>query len=115
MSSDYARSEFRNGDPLTAEDVIFSFERYKGAAANELKTQVKKVEAVDPHRVRFHLHEPWPDFMATFDARNGSRLDRPEGVHREGRRRWVQAASGRGGAVSIRESGPRRRPDPGGQ
>ena len=57
---------FHNGDPLTAEDVVFSFERYKGAAANELKTRVKQVEAVDPHRVRFHLQAPWPDFMATF-------------------------------------------------
>ena len=57
---------FHNGDPFTAADVIFSFQRYKGAAANELKTRVREVEAVDPHRVRFHLHEPWPDFMATF-------------------------------------------------
>jgi peptide/nickel transport system substrate-binding protein len=57
---------FHNGDPFTAEDVVFSFERYKGAAANELKTRVKQVEVVDPHLVRFHLQEPWPDFMATF-------------------------------------------------
>jgi peptide/nickel transport system substrate-binding protein len=57
---------FHNGDPLTAEDVVFSFQRYKGAAANELKTRVKAVEAVDTHRVRFHLQEPWPDFMANF-------------------------------------------------
>ena len=32
---------FHNGAPLTADDVVFSFERYKGAAANELKTRVK--------------------------------------------------------------------------
>jgi peptide/nickel transport system substrate-binding protein len=57
---------FHNGDPLTAADVVFSFQRYKGAAANEFKTRVRAVEAVDPHRVRFHLHAPWPDFMATF-------------------------------------------------
>jgi peptide/nickel transport system substrate-binding protein len=57
---------FHNGDPFTAADVVFSFQRYKGAAANELKTRVRDVEVVDPHRVRFHLQEPWPDFMATF-------------------------------------------------
>jgi peptide/nickel transport system substrate-binding protein len=57
---------FHNGDPFTAEDVVFSFERYKGAAANELKARVRAVEAVDPHRVRFHLQAPWPDFMATY-------------------------------------------------
>src|SRR4030095_1443457 len=31
---------FHNGDPLTAEDVKFSFERYKGAGATTLKARV---------------------------------------------------------------------------
>ncbi len=57
---------FHNGDPLTAEDVAFSFQRYKGAAANEFKSRVKEVEVVDPHRIRFHMKEPWPDFMANY-------------------------------------------------
>jgi peptide/nickel transport system substrate-binding protein len=57
---------FQNGDPFTAEDVQFSFERYKGASAAELKRQVKAVEIVDPHHVRFVLHEPWPDFMTFY-------------------------------------------------
>src|SRR5215475_4013082 len=35
---------FHNGDPLTAEDVVFSFDRYHGAGATELKKQVKAVE-----------------------------------------------------------------------
>src|SRR5215510_3784900 len=30
--------KFHNGDPVTAEDVKFSFERYKGSAAAVLKT-----------------------------------------------------------------------------
>lgn len=53
---------FHNGDPFTAEDVQFSFARYKGANASLLKRQVRAVEVVSPHQVRFHLHEPWPDF-----------------------------------------------------
>jgi peptide/nickel transport system substrate-binding protein len=57
---------FHNGDPFTAEDVKFSFERYKGASANLLRAKVKAVEVVDPHRVRFHLTEPWPDFLAYY-------------------------------------------------
>jgi peptide/nickel transport system substrate-binding protein len=52
---------FHNGDPFTAEDVKFSFQRSKGSRV--LHEKVREIEIVDPYRVRFHLHEPWPDFM----------------------------------------------------
>ena len=58
--------KFHNGDPLTAEDVKFSVERYKGAASTTLKARVAAVEVVDPHRVRIRLKQPWPDFMTFF-------------------------------------------------
>jgi peptide/nickel transport system substrate-binding protein len=58
--------KFHNGDPFTAEDVQFSFERYKGASAGELKQKVKGVEVVNAHHIRFRLHEPWPDFMTFY-------------------------------------------------
>src|SRR6266498_5170997 len=58
--------KFHNGDPFTAEDVQFSFERYKGAGAPELKKKVKTVEIVKPHHIRFQLHEPWPDFLTFY-------------------------------------------------
>src|SRR5437773_7476394 len=35
---------FHNGDPVGAEDVKFSFERYKGAGAGTLKARVAAVE-----------------------------------------------------------------------
>jgi peptide/nickel transport system substrate-binding protein len=57
---------FHNGDPFTAEDVKLSFHRYRGAAAKLLQDRVKAVEIVDPHRVRFVLHGPWPDFLAFY-------------------------------------------------
>jgi len=57
---------FHNGDPLTADDVKFSFERYKGAAAGTLKAHVGAIEIVDAHRVRFRLKQPWPDFMTFY-------------------------------------------------
>jgi peptide/nickel transport system substrate-binding protein len=57
---------FHNGDALTAEDVKFSFERYRGAAAKLLKDKVSAVEVVDSHRVRFRLKEAWPDFMTFY-------------------------------------------------
>jgi len=57
---------FHNGDPLTAEDVKFSFERYRGASATQLKAKVAAVEIVDPYRVRFRLKQPWPDFLTFY-------------------------------------------------
>ena len=41
----------------------FSFERAK---AKLLHQKVKEVAIVDPYRVRFVLHEPWPDFMTFY-------------------------------------------------
>ena len=57
---------FHNGDPVTTEDVKFSFERYKGAGAKALHDRVAQIEIVDPRVVRFHLKEPWPDFMTFY-------------------------------------------------
>jgi peptide/nickel transport system substrate-binding protein len=57
---------FHNGDPLTTEDVKFSFERYKGTGATTMKEHVKEVEIVDPLVIRFHLKDAWPDFMTFY-------------------------------------------------
>ncbi len=56
--------KFHNGDPFTAEDVKFSFLRAKGARI--LQEKVKDIEIAGPYRVRFHLREPWPDFMTFY-------------------------------------------------
>ncbi len=55
---------FHNGDAFTAEDVKFSFLRAKSSKL--LKEKVRDIEIVGPYRVRFHLHEPFPDFMAFY-------------------------------------------------
>ena len=57
---------FHNGDPITTEDVKWSFDRYQGAGARELKARVRQLEIVDPLTARFHLKEPWPDFMTFY-------------------------------------------------
>src|SRR6184192_4820885 len=56
--------KFHNGDAFTAEDVKFSFQRTKGTKI--LKEKVREITVVDPVRVRFQLHEPFPDFMAFY-------------------------------------------------
>src|SRR5438128_6719907 len=58
--------KFHNGDPFTAEDVKFSFHRYRGTAAKLLHERVKAVEILHPTRVRFVLHAPWPDFLTFY-------------------------------------------------
>src|SRR5205809_827751 len=59
-------ARFHNGDPVTSEDIRFSFERYRGGAAKLLKDKVREVQVVDARRVRFQLKEPWPDFMTFY-------------------------------------------------
>ena len=57
---------FHNGDSVTAEDVKFSLERYRGGGASTLKARVAGVDVVDPQRVRIRLKQPWPDFMTFY-------------------------------------------------
>ena len=65
-------ARFHNGDPVTAEDVKFSFERYRGTAAKLLKERVSAVEAPDAARVRFRLKQPWPDFLTFYTNATGA-------------------------------------------
>ena len=64
--------KFHNGDPVTAEDVKFSFERYRGSASKTLKERVAAVETPDPGRVRFRLKQPWPDFLLFYSTATGA-------------------------------------------
>jgi len=59
-------ANFHNGDAVTADDVRFSFERYRGASHELLKDRVAAVEVTDPRHVRFKLKQPWPDFLTFY-------------------------------------------------
>jgi peptide/nickel transport system substrate-binding protein len=65
-------AKFHNGEPVTAEDVKFSFERYHGAAHALLAQGVAAVDAVDPRHVRFTLKKPWPDFLTFYATSSGA-------------------------------------------
>jgi peptide/nickel transport system substrate-binding protein len=64
--------KFHNGDTFTAEDVKFSFERYRGTSAKMLKDRVAAVETPAPDKVRFRLKNPWPDFLLFYTAASGA-------------------------------------------
>jgi len=65
-------ARFHNGEPVTAEDVKFSFERYRGTASKTIKDRVAAVEAPDATRVRFRLKQPWPDFLTFYASATGA-------------------------------------------
>ena len=64
--------KFHNGEPVTVEDVKFSFENYRGAKADLLKSKTERVEIVDARTVRFHFKEPFLDFPMIFGTSNVS-------------------------------------------
>jgi peptide/nickel transport system substrate-binding protein len=63
---------FHNGDPVTAEDVKFSFERYRGTEHATMKERVASVDISDPRHVRFNLKAPWPDFLTFYSSATGA-------------------------------------------
>jgi len=64
--------KFHDGEPVTAEDVKFSFDRYRGSAKKTLKDRVVAVETPDPSHVRFRLKAPWPDFLTFYTGASGA-------------------------------------------
>lgn len=64
--------KFHNGDTLTAEDVKFSFERYRGANGAMMKARVAAIETPDETHIRFKLKEPWPDFLTFYGSSTGA-------------------------------------------
>ena len=64
--------KFHNGEPVTAADVKFSFERYRGASHDLMKERVAAIEAKDARHVRFQLKQPWPDFLTFYSTASGA-------------------------------------------
>jgi len=62
--------KFHNGEPVTPQDVKFSYENYRGAKADVFKKKTDRVEIVDDRTIRFVFKEPFLDFAILFGTAN---------------------------------------------
>jgi peptide/nickel transport system substrate-binding protein len=62
--------KFQNGEPVTPQDVKFSYENYRGAKADVFKKKTERVEIVDDRTIRFLFKEPFLDFAILFGTAN---------------------------------------------
>ena len=61
---------FHNGDPVTPQDVKFTYENYRGAKADVFKKKTERIDIVDDRTVRFVFKEPFLDFAILFGTAN---------------------------------------------
>ncbi|HZQ64413.1 MAG TPA: ABC transporter substrate-binding protein [Gaiellaceae bacterium] len=71
--------KFHNGEPFTAADVKYTFERIlnpkTASGYAPLYTTIGRIEVVNPHRVAFHLKAPFGPFLTNL-ANNGEIVNR---------------------------------------
>ena len=100
---------FHNGDPLTTEDVKFSFDRYQGPAprvegeggGGRNRRSAHDTVSSEGDLARFHVD--------VRQHRHRGRPRRTEKLHREGRRRRFQAETDRRRSLQIRQHHAGRR------
>ncbi|HEX2171214.1 MAG TPA: ABC transporter substrate-binding protein [Dehalococcoidia bacterium] len=59
---------FHNGDPVTTEDVKWTYENYRGANAKLLKDKTERIETPDARTIRFMFNEPFLDFPLLYGS-----------------------------------------------
>ncbi len=64
--------KFHDGTPVTADDVKFSFQRYRGASKDLMASRVASIDTPDPRHVAFKLKDPWPDFLTFYGSATGA-------------------------------------------
>src|SRR5215831_1058741 len=62
--------QFHNGEPVTPEDVKFSYENYRGALGSVFRSKTEAVDIVDKRTVRFRFKEPFLDFLLLLGSSN---------------------------------------------
>ncbi|MGB3402938.1 MAG: peptide ABC transporter substrate-binding protein [Microcoleaceae cyanobacterium] len=77
--------QWADGEPLTAEDVVFTYELIKNpevaAASQEYYSTIEKVEAIDDYTVKITFKDVTPGWEVPFTGQNGMIL--PEHIFKE--------------------------------
>ena len=76
VSADFTRAGFRlrpglkfqDGHPLTAADVKWTYENYKGLNFKLLQDRLERIEVVDDRTVVFHFKGPFVDFIDLYNG-----------------------------------------------
>ncbi len=108
---------FHSGNPLTADDVVFSLTRLLAlgqGASSLLQDRIAKVEAIDPTTVRFTLKEPFAPFLAALvrlsvvDAKTvmAHKADGPNGDFGDYGAAYLSNADAGSGAYTVTSQNP---------
>lgn len=76
MTDDFMKATFRlregikfhNGEPVTTEDVKFSYENYSGANADIFQEKTDRIEIIDDRTITFYFKEPFIDFLELYGS-----------------------------------------------
>jgi peptide/nickel transport system substrate-binding protein len=76
MSADYKEAAFRlrpglkfqDGEPLTAADVKWTYENFKGARAKLFHDKLDHIQIIDDRTIVFHFKQPFLDFMELYNG-----------------------------------------------
>ena len=102
-----ANAKFHSGEPVTGDDVKFSFERYRGGAAKILKDMMKEIQVPAPDRVRFILGAVarFPSLLRHLRHKCG--VDRAAQICGERRRGSFSQGANRCWPIQVRQLQPR--------
>jgi peptide/nickel transport system substrate-binding protein len=91
-------TSFHNGEPVTTEDVKFTFENYSGAQADVFQASTAGVDVIDPSTIRFNFNAPFLDFLLLYGTfSSGAGFVVPADYYQEvGNEGFIQAPVGAG-------------------